>query len=449
MYTQLSNTCYSGQPCNSSVKKSMHPSTMENNGNTPRQTTKLPDKLRENRSQRRLSHGYREPHDYVPSRAVQLPGGSLPGTLRSSNKLPCKTLQPPDGQTPGTLRSPEQLPRENVPPPAGLFGDTLRLSDPTHGQKCSNLISKLRTKMCRRREDEKMLKSAEAVPSAVPPWARNPSTLPWLQKFKRCMKSVSLRIHKSKPTGEQPFELRPSMSDCHAIRTNGLFMPESTSSETDTLPQSQRSGETPATSETQATSTISSFNTAHTDFKKDYLQLKLHTIPLLAPQPFQCTFCLKQCSSKNDWLQHEKLTHFQEHEWTKTLDSLTREDSSSADWFIPSIGYSCDIPQQRPNTYSSKYSEVEESSNQRSLENVYSWFWTCGLCSVVLRSWDERQEHIAEHFEKGMTMACWDPLKSPYPWMRSSVTPVQGLPRWDLEELFAIQQPSLIDSLNG
>jgi hypothetical protein len=65
-----------------------------------------------------------------------------------------------------------------------------------------------------------------------------------------------------------------------------------------------------------------------------------------------------------------------------------------------------------------------------------------------LRSWTERQAHIAEHFTNGMTMSSWDPLRSPYPLMKFSMTPVPGFPTWNSAPLLAIQQPQLSDFIN-
>lgn len=352
----------------------------------------------------------------------------------------------------GTIRLSEQLPRENVQPPVSPPSEILQQSDLSHDRDCSGLISTLRAKIRLHHkapdEDEEISKQAETIFNEASPQESLPSTR-LLHKVKRHLKSLSPRIYKSKPIVEQPLGPRTSRCEYHSIRTNGPFIPEGTST-TDTLSQHQSPEGTSAISEARTTrSTISSFNAPYTGFTRDYLQLKFYTSPLLAPQPFQCTFCLRQYSNKNDWLRHEELAHFQEREWIKTIDGSIRGGSASTEGSIYSMDSIHRVPQRRSSIYSSRCSYYGESSNQKSLQSIYSWFWVCGFCSDVLRSWDERQEHIAEHFENGMTMACWDPLKSPYPWIRSSVTPVQGLPRWDLKELFAIQRRSLIDLLNG
>jgi hypothetical protein len=82
------------------------------------------------------------------------------------------------------------------------------------------------------------------------------------------------------------------------------------------------------------------------------------------------------------------------------------------------------------------------------LINRNYWFWHCGFCKLLLRCWTERQEHIAEHFENGMIMSQWNPLKSPYPLMQFSLTPVPGFPPWNPAEILRMQQPKLSDFIN-
>jgi hypothetical protein len=91
---------------------------------------------------------------------------------------------------------------------------------------------------------------------------------------------------------------------------------------------------------------------------------------------------------------------------------------------------------------------INHRQSWRWQKNKDNWFWNCGFCDTLLRSWVERQEHIAEHFEKGTTMSSWDPLRSPYPLMKFTLTPVPGFPRWDLAPLLATQQRGLLDFLN-
>ncbi|KAI4954514.1 hypothetical protein J4E91_002227 [Alternaria rosae] len=33
--------------------------------------------------------------------------------------------------------------------------------------------------------------------------------------------------------------------------------------------------------------------------------------------------------------------------------------------------------------------------------------WVCGFCAKVLKTWDDRETHVASHFKDGLTMADW------------------------------------------
>ena len=140
----------------------------------------------------------------------------------------------------------------------------------------------------------------------------------------------------------------------------------------------------------------------------------LPTIPLLALKPFQCTFCLAQCAGEMEWLEHEMSCHFQ-NPW------LT-------DRFIDDSHRSC--------------------NSSRSWQQGGRYFWTCGFCQMVICTWEERQEHFAEHFSTGDTMINWDPLASPFPWRSESGDPANTGVCWDLQSLLSLQRPTLEDSIN-
>ncbi|KAH0541556.1 hypothetical protein FGG08_003968 [Glutinoglossum americanum] len=113
------------------------------------------------------------------------------------------------------------------------------------------------------------------------------------------------------------------------------------------------------------------------------------------PEPFQCTYCLRQCLYKWEWKQHEQSLHF---------------------------------PQLL-------LGELQEA------------YWNCGFCSHLPRTWDERIEHIGEHYEEGLTMASWDPRSTPAPLHQDYLTPIRGFkPEWDAAALLTIQR--LSDSAN-
>jgi hypothetical protein len=48
----------------------------------------------------------------------------------------------------------------------------------------------------------------------------------------------------------------------------------------------------------------------------------------------------------------------------------------------------------------------------------------------------------------GAIMSSWNPLTSPYPFSRASLTPISGFPSWNPAPLLAIQRSRLLDTLN-
>ncbi len=195
--------------------------------------------------------------------------------------------------------------------------------------------------------------------------------------------------------------------------------------------------------------------------------------PESAPQPFQCTFCLTQCGRKWDWIQHEQCTHM----WRQQLrcepnDSAREQNSRAILTYRGTVDRAHHFPQHNSDTRLTRRIEdctttsqsdpehhlrtgrnqdqgiINNRQSWRWLKNKNNWFWNCGFCDTLLRSWTERQEHIAEHFEKGTTMSSWSPLRSPYPLTKFTLTPVPGFPRWDLAPLLAIQRPELLDFIN-
>ncbi|KAI9769156.1 MAG: hypothetical protein M1840_004507 [Geoglossum simile] len=121
--------------------------------------------------------------------------------------------------------------------------------------------------------------------------------------------------------------------------------------------------------------------------------------------PWQCTFCLQQLGGRAAWLDHEEL-HIQE---------VCLEE-----------GYDCAMGNDNAN-----------------------WFYPCGFCSVLLRTWPERREHISDHYDNETTMASWDPLTSPYPVYRHDFSFVRGFPAcWNWGTLLGAQRVAEEESGN-
>lgn len=143
------------------------------------------------------------------------------------------------------------------------------------------------------------------------------------------------------------------------------------------------------------------------------------------PRPFQCTFCFVECKDRNDWEYHERHTHVKQNLSNRLAGRHNRD-------VVRFNGLTT----------------AGASKNGSAKEAHKNWFWNCGFCETLLRSWKERREHIATHFERGLTMTAWDPLRSPYPLTKLTLIPVEGFPEWEPVNLLALQRPTLQDLIN-
>ncbi|OJD12216.1 hypothetical protein AJ78_07157 [Emergomyces pasteurianus Ep9510] len=207
--------------------------------------------------------------------------------------------------------------------------------------------------------------------------------------------------------------------------------------------------------------TASILSTASSSSEKPRLPLKVSTTPLTTFEQFQCTFCLLQCESKTDWARHERRFHFEDLENFsrpyKLKDGRRDEISSLGSKLSRGKNRRRLLSKSRPQSGSSSYrsehstqnTETSISSSHLSEYQQPNIFWNCGFCHELLRSWEDRQAHLAEHFSTGQTMRMWDPMKSPFPWRKGSAGPVDGPQQhWDLSSLLALQRPTLQDSIN-
>ncbi|KKZ68456.1 hypothetical protein EMCG_05915 [[Emmonsia] crescens] len=201
-------------------------------------------------------------------------------------------------------------------------------------------------------------------------------------------------------------------------------------------------------------------NTTSSSYEKLRLPLKVSTTPLTALEEFQCTFCLLQCENKTGWLRHEEKFHLEDLE---NFSRPHKHKEASRDE-ISSLGSKLSRGKSRrrlltksppqPSSSSSRSQPSSQNtgtsnhSNHGSERQGANIFWNCGFCDELLRSWEDRQTHLAGHFSNGETMRMWDPMKSPFPWRRGSAGPVDTPPHWDLPSLLTLQRPTLQDSIN-
>lgn len=260
----------------------------------------------------------------------------------------------------------------------------------------------------------------------------------WLSDVKCRLKSLSPRSLKRKASTLwlrdiaclSPDDFQDTNSTIHTLPMTEGF----TSTQTLPLPLDVSKGTSTGSKTLVVDSTVSP---CHTGAQKHDMELTIEA----SLGTYQCTFCLAQCTSKHDWMQHERTYHLQSQQrWANAPERFSESQDSRI--FTPNSQHSS-------HTCVTRSSESHGSTARSELdEPMDDLFWNCGFCNFVLRSWDERQEHIAhEHFEQGTTMALWDPLKAPYPWKRRIGAPIPGFSSRELEELLANQSPELADSM--
>lgn len=147
-----------------------------------------------------------------------------------------------------------------------------------------------------------------------------------------------------------------------------------------------------------------------------------------ANQPFCCTFCCDKFKSKYDWARHEKSLHLNLEDWVCAprggcpISTLTgRQHCVFCYCLEPSFDH-LDEHNYGPcskirRTFRTKDHLVQHLRLAHRLDTLPvpdKWKTgssivtsRCGFCDHRLQSWEERVEHLAAHFKKGLTMSNW------------------------------------------
>lgn len=148
-------------------------------------------------------------------------------------------------------------------------------------------------------------------------------------------------------------------------------------------------------------------------------------------QPFQCTFCTETFKTKYNWQRHEKSCHLPLEQWQCAPDGSVFRTvhhelacvycglvSPSPNHFDTHNHTACEerLPQDRTfyrKDHLRQHLKLVHNTNFRP-EPMDCWKCEskqvrsrCGFCGLIMTSWDERAEHIAEHFKARQTMAAW------------------------------------------
>ncbi|CEJ61501.1 hypothetical protein PMG11_10034 [Penicillium brasilianum] len=150
------------------------------------------------------------------------------------------------------------------------------------------------------------------------------------------------------------------------------------------------------------------------------------------PRIFCCTFCCDRFRSKYDWVRHEKSLHLNLETWycaplgPAVFSETTGQEhcaycntpNPSRDHLIQEHNYEeCQNLSKASRSFRRKDHLVQHLRHVHQVNTVPSiddWKQEskniasrCGFCDQKLHDWDERIEHIGDHFRSGFTMKDW------------------------------------------
>ncbi|PTB40335.1 hypothetical protein M441DRAFT_70163 [Trichoderma asperellum CBS 433.97] len=143
--------------------------------------------------------------------------------------------------------------------------------------------------------------------------------------------------------------------------------------------------------------------------------------------PFQCTFCAESFKTKYDWQRHEKTLHIPLERWLCSPDGPRAIDSETGQLVCVFCGISepndSHISGHNPNSCQERRFNRKDHLKQHlhlvhksKLIDAITEGWKtsttiirsrCGFCGAHLDSWNDRVEHLADHFKMGKTMDNW------------------------------------------
>ncbi|KAH6894663.1 homeobox and C2H2 transcription factor [Thelonectria olida] len=146
---------------------------------------------------------------------------------------------------------------------------------------------------------------------------------------------------------------------------------------------------------------------------------------------FQCTFCTETFKTKHNWRRHEKSMHLSLEQWECSPSGPTLVNDKGEHVCV----YCGHVNPDQQHLAEHNYGTCQERSLedrtffrkdhlQQHLKLVHSaqfrkfpmeqWKYEneeirsrCGFCGLVLTSWTDRVDHVAEHFKEGKTMVDW------------------------------------------
>ncbi|KAI6783826.1 homeobox and C2H2 transcription factor [Emericellopsis cladophorae] len=154
---------------------------------------------------------------------------------------------------------------------------------------------------------------------------------------------------------------------------------------------------------------------------------------LIATRTYQCTFCAETFATKHNWQRHEKSLHISLEGWECSPDGPTLVDADSNKATCVYCGL---VNPDATHIAGHDYGECERRAPEERIfyrkdhlqqhltlvhgaafqrTSMETWKRQnqlirsrCGFCNLAMESWDERVDHIAEHFKTGRSMADWE-----------------------------------------
>ncbi|KAF5562130.1 hypothetical protein FNAPI_3342 [Fusarium napiforme] len=148
------------------------------------------------------------------------------------------------------------------------------------------------------------------------------------------------------------------------------------------------------------------------------------------PRIFHCTFCCDSFAKKHDWTMHEKTLHLDCDQWIcapfggAVVSSATGRSACAycnildpTEHHLNSHNHSACHNGQQPHIFRRKDNLIQHLRGFHQLETLPildDWRTPpppissrCGFCDLRLNSWQDRADHLAQHFRQGKTMAEW------------------------------------------
>lgn len=147
----------------------------------------------------------------------------------------------------------------------------------------------------------------------------------------------------------------------------------------------------------------------------------------LKPTPFECTFCTERFHKKHDWQRHENSVHLGLERWICSPEEprAIHPDSGKLCCVFCNQDDPDDehIKSHNPSACQERAFNRKDHLKQhlRLVHGAGFVAWSmnpwrvsisqirsrCGLCNSSINTWQDRVNHLADHFKMGHTMASW------------------------------------------